>query len=111
MAIAEFASALLVIPKTLAVNAALDATELMAQLRAYHAKSQFVQESSADRRFKWYGLDLLGGKVRDNLAAGVLEASINKIKAIKFATEAAITILRIDDLIKLKADEQPVEQE
>ncbi|NXL26676.1 TCPA protein, partial [Setophaga kirtlandii] len=38
LAIAAFAEALLVIPKTLAVNAALDATELIAQLRAVHAK-------------------------------------------------------------------------
>ena len=40
MAIAEFAQALLVIPKTLAVNAACDATELVAKLRADHYHSQ-----------------------------------------------------------------------
>jgi T-complex protein 1 subunit alpha len=40
LAVAEFAEALLVIPKTLAVNAAQDATELVAKLRAYHHKSQ-----------------------------------------------------------------------
>ncbi len=40
MAIAEFAEALLVIPKTLAVNAAQDATELTAKLRADHASFQ-----------------------------------------------------------------------
>lgn len=50
---------------------------------------------------KWVGLDLIEGTLRDNLAAGVLEPAISKIKSLKFATEAAITILRIDDMIKL----------
>jgi T-complex protein 1 subunit alpha len=47
------------------------------------------------------GLDLYEGVVRDNRKAGVLEPAISKIKSLKFATEAAITILRIDDMIKL----------
>lgn len=42
LAIAEFADALLVIPKTLAVNAAKDATELVAKLRAYHYTAQVI---------------------------------------------------------------------
>ena len=48
-----------------------------------------------------FGLDLINGAVRDNKKAGVLEPAMSKIKSIKFATEAAITILRIDDMIKL----------
>ena len=40
LAIAEFADALLIIPKTLAVNAAKDATELVARLRAFHFTAQ-----------------------------------------------------------------------
>lgn len=48
------------------------------------------------------GLDLTEGVVRDNRAAGVLEPTISKIKSLKFATEAAIVILRIDDLIRLE---------
>ena len=40
LAIAEFAEAMLVIPKTLTVNAAKDATELVAKLRAYHNTAQ-----------------------------------------------------------------------
>ncbi|KAI8420684.1 hypothetical protein MSG28_007914 [Choristoneura fumiferana] len=40
LAIAAFAQSLLVIPKTLAVNAARDATDLVAKLRAYHNTSQ-----------------------------------------------------------------------
>ena len=51
------------------------------------------------------GLDLEKGVVRDNLAAGVLEPAQNKIRAIQFAAEAAITILRIDDVFKLDQKE------
>eukprot|EP00045_Choanoeca_perplexa_P007392 m.66507 g.66507 ORF g.66507 m.66507 type:complete len:558 (+) comp14057_c0_seq2:51-1724(+) len=98
LAIAEFAKALLVIPKTLAVNAACDATELVAKLRAFHNASQTDESKAA---LKWVGLDLTSGQVRDSKAAGVLEPAMSKIKSIKFATEAAISILRIDDMIKI----------
>lgn len=105
LAIAEFAKSLLVIPKTLAVNAAKDATDLIAKLRAYHNSSQLKVEHA---ELKWIGLDLIEGVVRDNRKAGVLEPAISKIKSLKFATEAAITILRIDDMIKLTpAQEDP----
>jgi T-complex protein 1 subunit alpha len=43
------------------------------------------------------------GEVRHNLKHGVIEPTVSKVKSIKFATEAAITILRIDDMIKLEA--------
>lgn len=105
LAVAEFANALLVIPKTLAANAAKDATQLVARLRAYHNKSQ--QERTV-AHLKWAGLDLEEGDIRDNKESGVLEPLISKVKSLKFATEAAITILRIDDLIKLeKPQKQP----
>jgi|TARA_B110000305_G_C19082671_1_gene466957 T-complex protein 1 subunit alpha len=39
LAIAEFSDALQIIPKTLAQNAAKDATELLAKLRLFHATS------------------------------------------------------------------------
>lgn len=103
LAIAEFAKSLLVIPKTLAVNAAKDATDLVAKLRAYHNSSQTKLDHA---HLKWVGLDLIQGEVRDNKKAGVLEPAMSKIKSLKFATEAAITILRIDDLIKLNPEEK-----
>lgn len=104
LAIAGFAQAMLVIPKTLAVNGAHDATDLIAKLRAYHHASQ----TKADKvHFKNVGLDLTNGKVRDNLKAGVLEPAMSKIKMIRFATEAAITILRIDDSIKMAPKNDP----
>ncbi|XP_029452557.1 LOW QUALITY PROTEIN: T-complex protein 1 subunit alpha [Rhinatrema bivittatum] len=98
LAIAEFARSLLVIPKTLAVNAAQDSTDLVAKLRAFHNEAQVNPER---KNLKWIGLDLINGKPRDSKQAGVFEPTMVKTKSLKFATEAAITILRIDDLIKL----------
>ena len=104
LAVAQFAEALLVIPRTLSVNAAQDATELVAQLRAHHHTSQTVPDKEA---LRFSGLDLTNGVIRDNLLAGVVEPAISKIKSLRFATEAAISILRIDDMIKLNVHKQP----
>jgi T-complex protein 1 subunit alpha len=110
LAIAEYATALLVIPKQLAVNAAKDATDLVARLRAYHHAALSSNASAEAKALKYYGLDLIQGELRDNLAAGVLEPSMSKIKSLKAATEAAIAILRIDDMIKVLPD-QPREDD
>eukprot|EP00923_Selenidium_pygospionis_P054529 GHVN01095036.1.p1 GENE.GHVN01095036.1~~GHVN01095036.1.p1 ORF type:complete len:546 (+),score=112.11 GHVN01095036.1:54-1691(+) len=106
LAVAEFSEALLVIPKTLAINAAQDATELIARLKAAHTKAQ---TSSADANLKWTGIDLVKGDVRNALQDGVVEPLLSKVKSLRFATEAAITILRIDDVIKV-APEEPQRQ-
>jgi len=106
LAVAEFADAVLVIPKVLAVNAAKDATDLVAKLKSNHARAQ-GKVGPVDPSLKYYGLDLIEGVVRDNLNAGVVEPAISKIKSLRFATEAAITILRIDDRITLTPDQQP----
>ncbi|KAH0974129.1 hypothetical protein GBA52_016028 [Prunus armeniaca] len=110
LAIAEFAESLLIIPKVLAVNAAKDSTDLVAKLRANHhiaqTKAPTRAQTKADQKdYSSMGLDLLKGEVRDNLKAGVIEPAMSKVKIIQFATEAAITILRIDDMIRLVKDE------
>jgi len=110
LAIAEFANALLVIPKTLAVNAAKDSTELVAKLRAYHNAAQNAEPDSPKKLLKWTGLDLIKGEIRDNMKAGVLEPAMSKIKSLKSATEAAIAILRIDDRIEIKKEQQDPNQ-
>lgn len=103
LAIAEFAQALLVIPKVLSVNAAKDSTDLVSKLRAYHNAAQTDPKRQG---LKYTGLDLEKGTVRDNRKAGVLEPAMIKIKSIKAGTEAAIAILRIDDMIKLEPKQQ-----
>mmetsp|Transcript_12259 Transcript_12259/g.20919 ORF Transcript_12259/g.20919 Transcript_12259/m.20919 type:complete len:543 (+) Transcript_12259:67-1695(+) len=99
LGITEFANALLVIPKTLAYNAAQDASELLAKLRAAHALGMSDPKLESNKNI---GLDLRQGVIRDSIKAGVVEPAMSKVKSIQFATEAAITILRIDDLIQLE---------
>merc|ERR1712195_36766 len=106
LAIAEFSAALEIIPKTLSLNAAKDAQDLLAQLRVLHKASQAEGADEKKKSLKFAGLDLMNGKVRDNMKHGVLEPAMSKVKSLKFATEAAVTILRIDDMIKLISPEE-----
>jgi T-complex protein 1 subunit alpha len=101
LAISEVSESLLIIPKTLAMNAALDASDLVAKLKVFHNASQTSKDQSK-RELKHYGLDLLNGKVRNNMMQGVFEPAISKVKSLKFAIEAAIAILRVDDMIKIQ---------
>ncbi|XP_049848233.1 uncharacterized protein LOC126313323 [Schistocerca gregaria] len=104
LAVAEFSQALLVIPKTLAVNASKDAIDLTAKLCTLHKAAQDKEDK---KRFSRYGLDLTEGKPADIIDQGVLESSQGKIKYIRFATEAAMSILRIDDVIRLEPKAAP----
>ncbi|EGV64097.1 chaperonin-containing T-complex alpha subunit Cct1 [Yamadazyma tenuis] len=109
LAIAEFANALLIIPKTLANNAAKDSSELIAKLRTYHAASQTALLTDTKRKnYKNYGLDLIEGRIVNEITHGVLEPTISKIKSLKSALEACIAILRIDTMITVNP-EQPKE--
>ncbi|XP_060218921.1 T-complex protein 1 subunit alpha [Lycium barbarum] len=102
LAIAQFAESLLVIPKVLANNAAKDSSDLVSKLRSCH----YLAQTKADKKhLSSMGLDLSKGTVRNNLEAGVIEPAMSKVKIIQFATEAAITILRIDDMIRLVKEE------
>lgn len=105
LAIAEFANAMLVIPKTLAVNAAKDASDLVSKLRTYHAASQSALPTDIKRKnYKNYGLDLIEGKIVNETTHGVLEPTMSKIKSLKSALEACIAILRIDTMITVTPD-------
>jgi T-complex protein 1 subunit alpha len=111
---------LLIIPKTLAVNAALDATELVAQLRSRHALSQRAVEDAATedektlvrlKNYRNYGLDLANGKVHDAIKAGTLEPAMSKVNQLKSAVEACVAIMRIDTLIKLDPEQRGGEED
>ena len=54
--------------------------------------------------YVYYYTFFFAGQVRDSKKAGVFEPALSKLKQLKFATEAAITILRIDDMIKLEPE-------
>ncbi|EEQ37824.1 hypothetical protein CLUG_01947 [Clavispora lusitaniae ATCC 42720] len=109
LAIAEFANALLVVPKTLAVNAAKDSSDLIAKLRTYHAASQTAARDDTKRKaYKNCGLDLINGKIVNEVVNGVLEPTESKVKSLKSALEACVSILRIDTMITVTPD-QPKE--
>ncbi|KAH7816768.1 chaperonin containing TCP1, group II (cytosolic) [Monocercomonoides exilis] len=107
LAAVQWANSLLTIPKTLATNAAKDATDLVAKLRTAHAEAQRNEDMKEKR---WTGLDLLHGTVRDNLKAGVLEPAAVKLTALQLATDAAVTILRVDDHIEVQTEAPPEQQ-
>lgn len=99
LAIGEFANALLVIPKVLAVNAAKDSTDLVAKLRAYHNAAQSAPQDDPKRGLRFFGLDLFEGSIKDNVSAGVLEPSMSKIRSLKSALEAATSLLRFVNVL------------
>jgi T-complex protein 1 subunit alpha len=103
LAVAEYGDALLVIPKTLALNAACDASDLVSRLRSLHHAAQHSPQLDEvqSKALRGAGLDLRTGSIHDSVKAGIIEPALVKIKALKSATEAAISILRIDDMVKL----------
>ena len=66
------------------MNAAKDATELVAKLRAYHHSAQ---AHSNKKHLSLCGLDLKDGAIRDNVEAGVLEPALSKTKIIQVRWE------------------------
>ena len=82
--ISEFAEALLCIPKILCSNAAQDSAELISKLRVLHnAVQSETTDSGKYKDVEFSGLDLVDGKVRNNLNAGVLEPMMSKVKSIR----------------------------
>ena len=91
MAIEAFASALEIIPRTLAENAGLDPVTTLIELRKAHADGQSHS-----------GINVYEGGVVDMKEANVVEPMRVVEQAIQSATETAIMILRIDDVISSK---------
>ena len=88
LAVTKFAESLEVIPQTLAENAGLDPIDMLVEMRSQHEKGN-----------KRAGLNVYKGKIEDMFENNVVEPLRIKTQAINAATEAAIMILRIDDVI------------
>ena len=88
LAVDEFASALEFIPTTLAENAGVDPIDVLTELKSRH--------DSGERNT---GLNLFNNKIENVLEAKIIEPLKIKTQAINSATDVAIMILRIDDVI------------
>jgi len=88
LAVEAFADAIDVVPRTLAENAGLDPIDSLVDLRAQHDGGETT-----------VGLDAYEGDVTGMVEDGVVEPLRVKTQAVESATEAAVMILRIDDVI------------
>jgi len=96
IAFESFAEALETIPRTLAENAGLDPIDIIIELRKAHKGGQ-----------KSAGVNVTAGKVDDMSHLHVIEPIRVGRQAIESATDAAVMILRIDDVIASKSSPPP----
>jgi len=92
IAIEAFADAVEVIPRTLAENAGLDPIDILIELRQQHKKGN-----------KFAGINVFSGKVSDMKKENVIEPIRVGSQAISSATDAAVMVLRIDDVIAARS--------
>ncbi len=96
IAIDAFAEAMEVIPRTLAENAGLDPIDTLIDLRKAHKKGK-----------KHAGVNVVSGGLLDMKRNNVIEPIRVGQQAIESATDAAVMVLRIDDVIASKGGEGP----
>ncbi|XP_057739441.1 T-complex protein 1 subunit theta [Arachis stenosperma] len=90
-AIAKFAESFEMIPRTLSENAGLNAMEIISSLYAEHASGNTK-----------VGIDLEEGVCKDVSTIGVWDLHVTKFFALKYAADAACTVLRVDQIIMAK---------
>ncbi|XP_067848854.1 T-complex protein 1 subunit theta [Heptranchias perlo] len=96
--IKKFAEAFESIPRALAENSGIRANEIISKLYAVH------QEGNKNIGFDIEGE---GSGLKDMLEAGVLDPYLVKYWGLKLATNAAITVLRVDQIIMAKQSGGP----
>ncbi|MBA5942131.1 MAG: TCP-1/cpn60 chaperonin family protein [Methanophagales archaeon] len=94
LAVEKFADAMEIIPRTLAENSGLDPIDKLVALKAAHESGE-----------KNAGLNIYTGEIVDMRANNVIEPLRTKRQLVASAVEAAIMILRIDDVITSKKEE------
>ena len=90
-AIKKYAEALEALPRAIAENAGYKGPDILSKLLVAHQKGQVNQ-----------GIDVMTGGIVDALSERILDLLITKEWAIKLATQAALTILRVDQIIMAK---------
>ena len=96
-----FAKALEIIPKTLAQNSALDAIDIMNKLRQKHNKEDDCK----------FGVNCFNGGIIDTYINYVWEPTILKENILNSATEAACSIISVDQTIKNPKSEQAIQDQ
>jgi thermosome len=91
LAVQEFADALEFIPNSLAENAGLDPIDVLTELKSKHDEGEL-----------YAGINIFNNKIQDVLREGIIEPAKIKLQLISSATEVAVMILRIDDVLASK---------
>ena len=85
LAVNNFAEALEIVPRTLAENSGIDPIDALTTMKA--------------GKYKWTGINVFTGKTIDSWKENIIEPLKIKTQAISSASEVAMMILRIDDVI------------
>ncbi len=88
MAIEAYAAAYESIPRALAENSGFNPIDKLVELKNVHSKGK-----------KNAGLNVFEGKVVDMLAEGVIEPLRSKRQSIQSASETAVMLIRVDDMM------------
>jgi T-complex protein 1 subunit theta len=84
----KFAESFHVVPKTLAESAGFSATDVISKLKAIHEEGKVN-----------YGVNVEGIEGMDAVEAHVVDPFATKYWATRFATDAALTVLSVDQII------------
>ncbi len=94
MAIEAYAAALEIVPRTLAKNAGYDPIDTLLSLSAAQSKDT--------KKGGWIGINGNSGEVMDMYNEGIFDPIFVAKHAISGATDSAISVLRIDDVLWAK---------
>jgi len=97
LAIEAYATAYESIPRTLAENSGFNPIDKLVELKNAHAKGK-----------KNAGLNVYTGEIIDMLAEGVLEPLRSKRQTIQSASETAIMLVRVDDMMITQSRKPPM---
>jgi T-complex protein 1 subunit theta len=95
-AIKKYGESFEVIPRTIAENAGLKSTDILSNLYAEHQKGNIYD-----------GINVEDGTITNMVQLGILDHLFTKYNAIRLATDTAITILKIDQIIMSKPSGGP----
>jgi len=99
----KFGEAFEAIPRVLASNSGQDATIVVSALYAAHVAAGSATAAASGPTGPNVGVDIAGGKIKDVLADGIFDLLATKESALRLAVDAALTVLRVDQIIMSKA--------